>query len=949
MSDNGKTSLDDRCSAACTRAGTFALLLSAIAIALLNPIATANVRYALLSYISHRLALKESVDQIHTNSCWQTLNDQRREPDQTENLTISELLKYECKEESVPSNNQLPRKISIRATESIPKSQSYLAWDPPEPQTKKPEKLNPPRNLRFVETYPLPNLDVIVITLAQLEDVNLLNTARQYSPKFNGLIYRWQMARHQADVKNLSTEGQSPIKPMVTDTRSITLSQTVLKMSLADLKRLADLHLPDANSFEDIRGGEPRLQTPAIPFQIQLEAGSILLELGILLAVMYFWLFYREAHTSTSFPAAGTLFGAFCRTSTSNIIFRLLILVPASASVILSVWTLTHSSSNYVKATVISSFLVVLFTVDVLRLSSPSYAHALYASVQGVLLKFRSRWKLQQKFSDFRDLAIRILFRTLGAQWPRVAFLLVLISATTIGIVVLKWPTIRLFPIISQFTQKSLPRADPKRFTIAVTHLDNDPDSKYDRLIAKEIEKLGGVQVLLFDRTILLSRRGTPGDMESAGQKKAREFLEEAGAQAVIWGLVNDFDEKSTFRAFWTTQTKDAKSVRTYDLQDFRLPDLFLSDLIDILRLIVLTQDGLLYERGPILADQIEPLIDRVKKFLKESPQDRDRRTLTRTRIKFILADFLGSLGALTGQTQLLEDSVTIYREVLQELSEEPKSLNRSATQNNLGNVLKALGERAPGTKRLEEALAAYNAALKERTREHDPVEWAKITGNIGTVLQGLGEREPGTKLLQEAVSLHRESLKELNRERVPKDWARAQIALGIALQSLGERETGTTHFEESIALLHEVLNELSRETVPMDWARIQNNLGNALQYLGQRTSDRKPLEEAVAAHRESLKEWTRERVPLNWALAQNNLGTALRRLGELESNKNRLDEAVDAHRQALKVWRRDLMPLKWADGQEQLNRARNSIRNLTTARTRKAISKRGHNEVARV
>ena len=76
-SDKLEPALDDRCSEACTRAGTFALLLSAVAIALLGPIVAANVRSALLDYISNRLALKEAVDQIQTNPCWQALIDER--------------------------------------------------------------------------------------------------------------------------------------------------------------------------------------------------------------------------------------------------------------------------------------------------------------------------------------------------------------------------------------------------------------------------------------------------------------------------------------------------------------------------------------------------------------------------------------------------------------------------------------------------------------------------------------------------------------------------------------------------------------------------------------------------------------------------------------------------------------------------------------------------------
>jgi hypothetical protein len=67
--------VDIRCSEACTRAGTFALLLSAIAISLLSPLDSGNNRTALQSYISLRLALKEEVEQMSANPCWQKLSE----------------------------------------------------------------------------------------------------------------------------------------------------------------------------------------------------------------------------------------------------------------------------------------------------------------------------------------------------------------------------------------------------------------------------------------------------------------------------------------------------------------------------------------------------------------------------------------------------------------------------------------------------------------------------------------------------------------------------------------------------------------------------------------------------------------------------------------------------------------------------------------------------------
>jgi hypothetical protein len=94
--------LDTRCSEACTRAGAFALLLSAIAISLLGPLIAANTRTALQKYINFRLALKEQVDQTSADPCWQILSEQLGGMNLTKALSLTELGKIECKEQFSP-------------------------------------------------------------------------------------------------------------------------------------------------------------------------------------------------------------------------------------------------------------------------------------------------------------------------------------------------------------------------------------------------------------------------------------------------------------------------------------------------------------------------------------------------------------------------------------------------------------------------------------------------------------------------------------------------------------------------------------------------------------------------------------------------------------------------------------------------------------------------------
>ena len=102
--------------------------------------------------------------------------------------------------------------------------------------------------------------------------------------------------------------------------------------------------------------------------------------------------------------------------------------------------------------------------------------------------------------------------------------------------------------------------------------------------------------------------------------------------------------------------------------------------------------------------------------------------------------------------------------------------------QMNLAIALATLGEREPGTGHLEEAVSGYQLVLQEMTRERVPLQWAMTQMNLGFALFRLGERESGTERLEEAVSASRLALEEMTRERSPLEWARVQLNLGAAL-----------------------------------------------------------------------------------------------------------------------------------------------------------------------
>ena len=70
---NGSLQLDFRCSNSCTRAGLTALLFAALAFAMLWPVEKAKQFDGLGKYVSLRLELKDSLDQLEGDPCWKVL------------------------------------------------------------------------------------------------------------------------------------------------------------------------------------------------------------------------------------------------------------------------------------------------------------------------------------------------------------------------------------------------------------------------------------------------------------------------------------------------------------------------------------------------------------------------------------------------------------------------------------------------------------------------------------------------------------------------------------------------------------------------------------------------------------------------------------------------------------------------------------------------------------
>ncbi len=506
-----------------------------------------------------------------------------------------------------------------------------------------------------------------------------------------------------------------------------------------------------------------------------------------------------------------------------------------------------------------------------------------------------------------------------------------------------EWARDKILNAAGREQGRRLPKADPYRFSIGVAHLLNDEQRNVENLIYESLTEFDGIRVLAFDRTIEFDA-GSPESIKNA-HIRAKSYLTESGAHAILWGNVLTLQGRSIPKLYWTTLSlsdsmqKGAKYSFTDDLS---LPEVFWNHLKELLFLLVTSQYSRFEEqKGNYLAERLKPFLDRVQSLLERIPTQSDWTPSAIAQAKLIFGRAATTYGEQSGDSKSLSRAVQILRETLQEYTRERAPLSWAMTQNNLGIALSILGQREAGTARLEEALMAYRAALEVYTRERVPLEWARTQNNLANVLSTLGKREAGTTRLKEAVTAYQAALEVYTREPFPLDWAITQSNLGTALSDLGEREAGTARLEEAVTAYRAVLEVYTRERFPLDWARTQNKLASGLSTLGKRAAGTARLEEAVTLYRAALEEHTRERVPLEWAMTQNNLANALKSLGQREAGTARLEEAVTAYRAALEEHRRERVPLSWAMTQNNLGIALSMLgeREPGTARLKEAVT----------
>ena len=108
---------------------------------------------------------------------------------------------------------------------------------------------------------------------------------------------------------------------------------------------------------------------------------------------------------------------------------------------------------------------------------------------------------------------------------------LLIVAAIVIGGIITLIKDVKELPgvvsVISYLSRASIPDADPKRFSILVTHLEDDKNGENERLIIEALKEFKGIQVLSIDRIISL-KGPVPEELVKKGNEIAQTYLKKS-------------------------------------------------------------------------------------------------------------------------------------------------------------------------------------------------------------------------------------------------------------------------------------------------------------------------------------------------------------------------------------------------------------------------------------
>lgn len=373
------------------------------------------------------------------------------------------------------------------------------------------------------------------------------------------------------------------------------------------------------------------------------------------------------------------------------------------------------------------------------------------------------------------------------------------------------WLLARLFPH-KDAPPTPLPRPKEGRLAVAVVHLDGDLNSEMERLVTEALSEVEDLQVLRFDR-VIASTGGNVEDAIQAGHNQARGLLVESGADILVWGTVLRNGPVAIPKLHWTASRDlpvESRSRRYMLSEQLEFPDIFRSDLTEILDLLVLAIGVYFSPQKPRTRGPLPEFIKRVHKLL--TSEGAQWPPATRRNLTFALADLCLVHGI---QDWKNDEWLRMARDAYENAIPKDDTVWYSHTYltafYNLAQVHLYRGTCLNNREFTISALELYRriAGITAAT-DYPEDRWLYVASHtqLGNILRVMGDEDDDPVKLSEALAAYREVADTHD------PYFRHQILFGLAevLRLIGEHETDTVHLKQAVASYEAVIRETTDE-----------------------------------------------------------------------------------------------------------------------------------------
>jgi hypothetical protein len=350
--------IDGTTSSACTKSGMTALGISVILLCLIPYWQHRPTEKALSTYLTSRVLLNMDFDQLEQNPAWEYYKESDPKAELTPLGKLPQAYPYpppqwKPQPDAAPPSTSdgdpahaegrkstWALKVALVAPK-LPFARRIALQLPPSSSPNAPAS---PSGLTVTTLVPLSELNALIDLTRQLNDSQQLDIASNYSNYYVIAIGLWIQKKrmlawrdeldHRCPMRSIDL---TPTKGSFPEPHPDVLFNC---LTLRDWRQLAAYEMPSTGSAEQNQIGS-RIGTPvdlaigALPHRGDLA--SFVAGASLVIVLLYFGAYLREATHSKRFPAPATLFAAFSRTPFANLAFLLALVFPLMSCIALAV------------------------------------------------------------------------------------------------------------------------------------------------------------------------------------------------------------------------------------------------------------------------------------------------------------------------------------------------------------------------------------------------------------------------------------------------------------------------------------------------------------------------------------------------------------------------------------------------------------------------------------